>query len=149
MGVHTVTVTVTDVRSASAQVTFMFTVNVPTAIGIASFAGAYANGAVVVQWTTTWEMATLGFHVYRGETDDFSQARRLTTTVIPSTGTGGSGYRVVDAHGPFLPARTFWYWVEEIAATGDSQRYWPVAVTIPQATPPKSPSTLYLPMVAR
>lgn len=149
LGVHTVTVTVTDVPRASAQVTFLFTVNEPTAIGLASFTGDCVNGVVVVRWTTSWELETFGFHLYRGETDDFVQAQRLTTTMIPGTGSGGGDYDFVDADVSLMAGRTFWYWLVEITTTGDTQRYGPIYVTLTSGAQPEWTSTIFLPMVAQ
>jgi uncharacterized repeat protein (TIGR01451 family) len=92
----------------------------PTAIQLTSFAavrGIAAGGGpiVTVRWTVAGEANTLGYRVFRSETNDRGAAALVTGGVIAATGTGGS-YAWVDAAA--ATDRNYYYWLQEIELDG-------------------------------
>lgn len=79
---------------------------------------------VVLEWETTSETRTAGFHVLRSETDVLRQATRLTETLIPS---GNHLYRFTDVT---ARAGRYWYWLREVSRTGAVEVHGPIAVTV-------------------
>ena len=84
-------------------------INTPTAIGLVNFNAVYENGVMLVHWVTSWEQDTLGFHIYRGITESFADAVRVTdlNNMIPGKGTSGGDY--VFTNITVTPNVAYWY----------------------------------------
>ncbi|HRA55225.1 MAG TPA: hypothetical protein PLQ83_16300, partial [Thermoflexales bacterium] len=120
----------------------------PTAIQLSSFAasrGIAAGGGpiVTVRWTVASEANTLGYRVFRSETNNRAAAALMTGGVIAASGTGGSYAWVDVAAGT---DRTYYYWLQELELDGRTvTEYGPVSVG-----PLSAPTLrLYLPAIRR
>ncbi|MCB0115797.1 MAG: hypothetical protein KDD84_16970, partial [Caldilineaceae bacterium] len=118
----------------------------PSAISLVSFGAAYRDGAVRVTWATGWERDTLGFHIYRSDTNAFATAARITDQLIPGVGgSSGAPYTVIDAAAQ--PAQIYWYWLVEREFSGATNIYGPTSVTVATSTDLDSAARVYLPLL--
>jgi hypothetical protein len=89
-------------------------------------AQASSREGVTLNWATESEMNSAGFHIWRGESEN-AISLRVTSALIPSHGNSSSRneYAFTDrnAHG-----KTFWYKIEEVSVSGQSQFIGPIAV---------------------
>jgi hypothetical protein len=98
----------------------------PTAITLDSFTARHSAGHVQIDWTTGSEIDTFGFHVYRGERADGSDAQVITMALIPATGRGrGASYQFLDDN--IRVGATYYYWLEEVETNGVKRRYGPAS----------------------
>ncbi len=103
-------------------------------VTLAEFGAEPDADTIRVYWTTASEVDTLGFNLYRADTDDFSSALRLNDELILAQGTGGSqgaSYNVVDSN--VTTGDTYYYWLEDVDTTGGTALHGPVSATA--ATP--------------
>ena len=120
----------------------------PTAIELTSFTasrdiGAGGGPVVTVRWGVANEANTLGYQVFRAETNNRAAAVLMTGGVIAASGTGGN-YAWVDAAA--ATDRTYFYWLQEIELDGRTvTEYGPVNVG-PLSAPQLR---LYLPAIRR
>ncbi len=105
---------------------FGFIADRPTEVSLMYFRGAPAEGGVSLTWATAVERENLGYHIYRAATEDGTPAR-LTTDLIPGTGTGeGRTYQWLDETA--AEGGTYFYWLEDVEYDGDATRHGPVRV---------------------
>jgi len=98
----------------------------------AAFAGwlvwnAFRNPSVLVEWSTASELDTVGFNLYRGETES-GPFQRVNSNLIPTsldTLTGG-GYSFRDK--TVTAGRVYYYMLEDVASNGASNRHGPIEV---------------------
>jgi hypothetical protein len=121
----------------------------PSAIGLVSFDATYSDGLVWVKWVTGWEQNTFGFHIYRGETNEFASAARLTQELIPGKGSSGgyAGYVYTDPS--VLLNRSYWYWLVEQEFSGVTNVYGPTPMTVTPSTLLSGHGSIFLPLVTR
>jgi protocatechuate 3,4-dioxygenase beta subunit len=117
-----------------------------TAITLTSFTATWQGGAVVVRWTTSAEIDTWGFHLYRSATGRRADAERVTPELILGRGRGQAGASYSWTDGGVTPGGTYSYWLEETELGGARNEYGPVS-TAP--TPEQARYQLALPMVGR
>jgi hypothetical protein len=120
----------------------------PTAIELSSFAairGITAAGEPIVtaQWVVASEANTLGYRVFRGETNNRGAAALVSGGVIAATGTGGS-YAWVDVAA--ATDRSYYYWLQEIELDGRTVAEYGPASVGPLSAPALR---LYLPAIRR
>ena len=87
----------------------------------------FNKAAVTVEWETASELDTVGFNLLRGESSD-GPFEQVNEVLIPSTGdtlTGGS-YAYDDA--TVTAGKTYYYLLEEIESSGNSNRHGPITV---------------------
>jgi uncharacterized repeat protein (TIGR01451 family) len=101
----------------------------PTAIGLVSFTAFRTGNAVELRWETSYERDTFGYLIFRGVTDNFAQAQRITASVIPGKGTGGGAYALTDAN--VAPGVAYRYWLVEVEVDGDLNVNGPIRVGLP------------------
>ena len=105
--------------------TFSIALPVTTAVTLASFSAAGADGAVDLAWTTASELQNLGFHVHRAVAEA-GPYERITATLVPGLGsspTGASyGYRDVG----LVNGQTYYYQLEDVETTGRTEKHGPV-----------------------
>ena len=96
----------------------------PTAITLDSFAARLTGGGAVVSWSTSLELDTWGFHLYRSATGSLDDAERVTDRLILAKGRGSAGasYSFVD---PTATAGPYTYWLEEHTTGGARAFYGP------------------------
>jgi hypothetical protein len=127
------------------------TVNSPTAVTLLDFSLLPMDAVTLaVEWSTASELNTYGFHLWRSENADRSQAVRITPEMVEPQGDllFGAEYLFVD--GPLQPETEYTYWLQEISANGDTE-YGPVTARTPAhaATEPDGFDRLYLPLLNR
>jgi uncharacterized repeat protein (TIGR01451 family) len=118
---------------------------VPTAIQLVSLtawrgSGASGNPIVTVAWSVIDESSTLGYRVLRSATPERAGASVVSNGVIAATGNGGA-YAWDDGAAPAIAA---YYWIEEIALSGESAGVYGPAMAPALLSPPHR---AYLPIV--
>ncbi|MBN1261789.1 MAG: hypothetical protein JXB35_14020 [Anaerolineae bacterium] len=99
---------------------------VPLAVTLAAFDAVPQDGAVVVTWETALEVNTLGFNLYRADTESGARVR-LNNNLIPTQHPGmsvGGAYSWVDA--TVVPGGSYFYWLEELDAGNTLTLHGPV-----------------------
>jgi hypothetical protein len=98
-----------------------------TLAGIADFRAVHEGGRVVLEWRTSFEIGTVGFHVERLEplTGAFE---RINERLLPGlmTAPQGGTYRLVDESG--WPGASFTYRLVELQAWGGIRMHGPYTV---------------------
>ncbi len=96
----------------------------PTAIILDSFTARLMGVGAVVSWSTSLELDTWGFHLYRSATGRLDDAVRVTDRLILAKGRGGLGasYNFVDQTATAGP---YTYWLEEHTTGGARAIYGP------------------------
>jgi hypothetical protein len=98
------------------------------AVTLADFGAEPQSEAVRVYWTTATEIQTLGFNLYRADTEDFATAIRINDELIPAQGTGGSqgaSYELLD--GDVTVGNDYYYWLEDMDTAGQTTLHGPVS----------------------
>ncbi len=106
------------------------TVDIPTAVTLASFEATPQEDAILVTWETASELDNVGFNLYRSAAAE-GPYTRLNATLIPPQNPGsvmGSVYEWLDAD--VQPGVTYFYKLEDIDVRGVSTFHGPVSVTV-------------------
>jgi uncharacterized repeat protein (TIGR01451 family) len=119
----------------------------PTAITLSSFTANFAGGVIRVLWTTTLELDTVGFHLYRSTSGGLNDAVRITPALIPGQGSDGGAYSFTDTR--ITAGVTYWYWLVETETTGTINYYGPVRATAIQGYDPEGRMGIFLPIISR
>jgi uncharacterized repeat protein (TIGR01451 family) len=120
----------------------------PTAIRLESFTATRVGDVVQVDWKTTFEQNTLGYHVYRSTTDSFADAVAVTTQMVPGQGTGGGSYQFVDT--TVVSGEPYRYWLVEEEVGGGTNIHGPALVTLPgNSTPSGGAHGIFLPIISQ
>ncbi len=111
-----------------------------TAVTLTSFQARRAGGQVQLTWSTSAEVATQGFRLYRSSTGLRADAQLLTAQLIPAAGQGGAGAR--------------YSWTDSTAQAGVPYSYWLAEVALSETTTEYGPAQalaarLFIPFVAR
>jgi CshA-type fibril repeat protein len=124
----------------------------PTAVTLLSFDVVPVDTTTLrVEWSTATEVDTQGFHLWRSETDDRSQAVRITEEMIEAQGSLLSGAEYVFIDGPLQPDTQYYYWLQEIETNGSATEFGPATGRTP-VEPGEEPDThhrLFLPFLNR
>ncbi len=118
----------------------------PTAITLASFTAVRQGSGVAVQWETSAELNTWGFHILRSTTGSRADAQQVTSEIIPAQGRGQGGaiYRWFDTTAD--PQAAYSYWLVEVELSGAKSEHGPVAIgPLLSAVP----YLRYLPLISR
>ncbi len=104
----------------------------PLPVTLSSFTAAYISDLPIINWVTQSETDNIGWNVYRSNSYNFGQAFMLNLETIPGNGTTSqpSFYSFVDEYEVF-ESFTYWYWLESISGSGETESYGPVSLTIP------------------
>ena len=119
-----------DLTGASiADLNFGFKKPKPTYAAIAFLKASVENGAVVVQWRTSLEVGTAGFHLLRRD-QDTGEFVQLNGTLLPGliVHPQGGTYRFVDEGAPLRGTLT--YKLIEAEMRGGLREYGPFTVTL-------------------
>jgi uncharacterized repeat protein (TIGR01451 family) len=113
-----------------------------TAISLASFTATRRASGVVVNWVTTAEINTWGFHLYRSADGSRSGAVRVTAAIIPGQGRGqgGAAYSWLDVDAQ--PGVTYSYWLQEVELNGTTTEYGPATA----GSAPAAQHSIFLPI---
>jgi uncharacterized repeat protein (TIGR01451 family) len=116
-----------------------------TAISLASFTATRRASGIVVNWVTTSEINTWGFHLYRNVDGRRTGAVRVTAMIIPGQGRGQGGavYRWLDQDAQ--PGVTYSYWLQEVELNGTTYEYGPATA----GSAPASQHSIFLPVTSR
>lgn len=152
-GVTTINNTATAFSTQTGNVTFASNrvdhPLLPSVVTLAGFnAQSQSNGNVKVSWTTSSEVNTYGFHVWRstvrpsgGSTNLPISSTRLNLILVYSDGrSSGSNYSYIDQTAQ--AGVTYYYWLEEVENNDARHFYGPTSNT-------KVNSKLYLPTLMR
>ncbi len=123
----------------------------PTPIDLLSFTATATDAGLDLRWVTGHEIDTWGFHLWRGESDNRSDATRITTVLIPAQGdvNRGGSYSWMDrgaTRGVY-----YRYRLEEQTVDGERIEYGPVRGYLPTGDEPvvtPGDYTLFLPWTA-
>lgn len=100
----------------------------PTGISLEAFGASYTSTGVLLSWTTTSELNTYAFHLYRSSGTNRAQAERVTTTPIQARGsrTTGANYTWTDTTAE--AGTEYHYWLQELeTGGGTAHEYGPIA----------------------
>jgi hypothetical protein len=113
-----------------------------TAISLASFTATRRASGVVVNWVTTAEINTWGFHLYRSADGSRSGAVRVTAAIIPGQGRGqgGATYSWLDLDAQ--PGVAYSYWLQEVELNGTTTEYGPATA----GSAPAAQHSIFLPI---
>ncbi|MCG8352556.1 MAG: hypothetical protein MI924_32725, partial [Chloroflexales bacterium] len=103
---------------------------VPTSITLSSFTATREQGAVSVRWTTSAEINTWGYHLYRSADETRANATRITPKVILACGRGQGGADYTWSDKTIRAGTTYTYWLQEIELGGATNEYGPVKAPI-------------------
>jgi uncharacterized repeat protein (TIGR01451 family) len=102
---------------------------IPTLVSLADFRAYEDNGKVVVEWTTSSEIDTAGFYLYRFDktTDTYS---RINNKLLPAliTSPEGGTYSLIDRG--VSPDGTYTYILVEMEGKGTRNTYGPFTVQV-------------------
>nr|MDQ2996789.1 hypothetical protein [Chloroflexota bacterium] len=117
----------------------------PTAISLVRFTAAPYGQAISVRWTTSGEMNTWGFYVYRSADGTRAHARRVTPALVLGRGRGqGASYAWIDTTS--VPGSHDSYWLQEVELNGTTNEYGPATLL---NGPAIRNSQIFLPLVVR
>ena len=109
------------------------TVPLNTIIELSYFNSISLNGQVKLTWETASEIDNAGFNLYRSETDNGEYAK-INGSLIPAEGssTQGTAYEFVDTG--VQNGKTYYYKLESINLSGNSELFGPTSVTLSSPT---------------
>ncbi|MEZ4584099.1 MAG: hypothetical protein R3A10_21100 [Caldilineaceae bacterium] len=101
----------------------------PTAVTLHSFRAMAKDGGIVVEWTFSNPINSLGFHVFRSTTPAFKDAAKFTNRMIVTEGVAGANeMQTVSVNDRLvLENIDYYYWLVEYDANGTETRYGPVS----------------------
>jgi hypothetical protein len=112
----------------------------PTAVELAAFNTAPQGNGVLLTWETASEVDNVGFNIYRADTH-VGQLVKINPYLIASQNPGetaGAAYAFLDESA--APGVTYYYWLDDIDASGTATRHGPVVAQMdPARTLPGRP----------
>ncbi len=107
-------------------------------VELSSFTVQYINDIPTLYWTTQSETNNAGWNIYRGETNEAlsneeTYQLNLSLGLIPGSGTTSepTDYSFEDVF-PIYQGTTYFYWLESVDYSGDTEIYGPISLTIPE-----------------
>lgn len=117
-----------------------------TAITLDSFTAVKRANGVDIQWVTSAEINTAGFHLLRSSNGNISGATRITSELIPATGRADLGDTYTYTDTTAEPGQSYTYWLEETELNGTTMQYGPFIVT---PEPENSNRRVFLPLLRK
>jgi len=114
----------------------------PTGVTLVRMTAHWVGDSVQVEWETSLEPTTAGFHLYGSATSQWPTATVQTTMLIASQGsttTGATYQHVLDAQPGFSRPGPLYVWLEEREMDGSIHQYGPVTVQ----------QTIFVPLIQR
>ncbi len=104
----------------------------PLPVELSTFTAVYANGSSLLEWTTQSESNNLGWNIYRSETV-LEDAVQINGHFIDGAGTSTepTDYEFFDEQ-ELVVNNTYWYWLESVGFSGETEIYSPISLTIPE-----------------
>jgi len=107
-------------------------------VTLSTFTAQYLNDAPTLCWTTQSETNNAGWNIYRGETSEAlsneeAYQLNLSLGLIPGAGSTSepTDYSFEDVF-PIYLGTTYFYWLESVDYSGESEIYGPISLTIPE-----------------
>ncbi|MBN1327220.1 MAG: T9SS type A sorting domain-containing protein [Candidatus Cloacimonetes bacterium] len=122
------------------------------AITLSSFNAAYSNGETTLNWTTASESNNLGWRIYRSASENIGQSMQINDGLIEGAGnsTEPTDYSFLDdtiydfiIDNNIELNHLFWYWLESVDITSESQLYGPISLLITEVD--ENPGTPSIP----
>ncbi len=105
----------------------------PTPVELSTFTAIYANGSSLLEWTTQSESNNLGWNIYRSETE-LENAIQINGSLINGAGTSTEPTDYIfDDFVPVHYGTTYYYWLESISFSGQTEHFGPISLTIPES----------------
>jgi hypothetical protein len=117
----------------------------PTPIQLSLFTAQRSGNGVLLQWSTSAELNTWGFHILRSSTGNVQNATRITSQMILANGGRLSGANYSWLNSPVSMNSQYRYWLEVHDINGSVTRYGPIMVQSNTA----SEYQVFLPSVMR
>jgi len=106
-------------------------------VTLSSFTAQYIESMPILCWTTQSESENAGWNIYRGETNEAlsneeTYQLNLSLGLIPGAGTTSlpTEYSFEDVF-PIYLGTTYFYWLESIDYSGETEIYGPISLLIP------------------
>ena len=122
----------------------------PLPITLTNFAAEFVANNLNILWTTQSESNNMGWNIYRGESNTALEEDNTILIngldLIEGAGTTSepTDYTFQDQH-PVVELNTYWYWLESVSYSNDTEIYTPISFTIPEgAIIPVLPTTTLL-----
>ena len=116
-------------------------------VTLTNFFAEFVADNLTILWTTQSENNNLGWNIYRGESDfalEEDNTIQINVGLIVGAGTTSepTNYEFIDEY-PVETNNTYWYWLESISNSNDTEIYGPTSLTIPEEEiiPPLPTST--------
>lgn len=107
-----------------------FTITPPLAVTLNGFESYATEESILLQWETASELNNSGFHLYRS-TDLEATPTLLTDELIPSQAQGSNeGFAYQWADTTVTANTTYYYWLESVSQSGQTERFGPVSATV-------------------
>jgi uncharacterized repeat protein (TIGR01451 family) len=116
----------------------------PTVVVLERFTAVPLGDTIIVSWTTSAEIDTRGFYLYRSVTGNRDAAARVTPTIILGKGPNGGNYTFTDKY--VFEDVTFTYWLVEEELSGRLLEYGPVSTSLGASV---NQQRIFLPMVTK
>ena len=126
----------------------------PTAVALSNFSVVHSlttDAEIHIEWRTTAEMNTAGFHIFVSDDGTFLNARQLTTSLIQSQGASGGLYSqrlpyelLIDPTRAALPIQSLSFWLFEVEADGTILHYGPATHLL---TASQLDNSIFLPLI--
>lgn len=116
----------------------------PTVVVLERFTAVPLGDTIIVSWTTSAEIDTRGFYLYRSVTGNRDAAARVTPTIILGKGPNGGNYTFTDKY--VFEDVTFTYWLVEEELSGRLLEYGPVSTFLGASV---NQQRIFLPMVTK
>ena len=106
--------------------------NNPLPVELSTFTAFY-NNVPNLSWTTQSETNNIGWNIYRSENENFSNSLQINPHLIPGAGTSSEPveYTFIDEY-DFTVYNNYWYWLENIDQSGQTNSFGPVMLCIPE-----------------
>jgi len=104
----------------------------PLPIILSSFTASMSQNTPQLQWITQSETDNMGWNIYRSPSQYLIQAALINLgSIIPGQGTTTqpTNYSYIDET-PVINGNTYWYWIESIELSGETNMYGPISLTI-------------------
>jgi len=119
----------------------------PMPVELSSFNCSLCDGIPLLQWTTMSEINNAGWNIYFSASEEQQEAMQVNCEMINGHGTTSqtSQYSFYDQYS-HQPNNTYYYWLESIDFSGNSEKFGPITLFIPEENEetPEIPSVFLL-----
>jgi hypothetical protein len=100
--------------------------SVQASVGLLYFRAVAGTNNITLEWETAQEIDNLGFNLYRGLSDDFDEAHKLNSSMIPSASGGATGAFYQWPDNNVQIGTQYTYWLEDVDLSGNPTLHDPV-----------------------